>query len=435
MNATRVFIQTYGCRMNACDTEIICTILRNAGITLVHDPENADVAILNCCSVREDGHIAALDKVRKLKQFNRSIKTVLCGCFAKLVDFAFLRYNPDIDAVVTPESYRELPETLSRLEAGEAGFIVNNEIFDDLYQEILPTEYLNIPNRAIILGKGCNQKCAYCIEPYTRGAERYVRLDTVMANLDVLFQRCDGGIVTLVGHMVDRYMCAGVNFATLLREVAKECERHNAWVKYLSSHPMTYSDEVLSAVSEFDNIMRVVHLPVQSGSNDVLRRMRRGYSVEQYLETIERVRAICPDMNIVTDIMVGFCGETDSDFRQSVELIEQFRPGEVNVYAFSMRSNTYAHRAYIDDIAEDIKHERLQIANEVAKRISREYMQNELGVCQKFMSGAMSGTKIREFSNIYNRTYSQRPGTRDCGENQIVDGRLTLENDLFTVDI
>lgn len=435
MNATRVFIQTYGCRMNACDTEIICTILRNAGITLVHDPENADVAILNCCSVREDGHIAALDKVRKLKQFNRSIKTVLCGCFAKLVDFAFLRYNPDIDAVVTPESYRELPETLSRLEAGEAGFIVNNEIFDDLYQEILPTEYLNIPNRAIILGKGCNQKCAYCIEPYTRGAERYVRLDTVMANLDVLFQRCDGGIVTLVGHMVDRYMCAGVNFATLLREVAKECERHNAWVKYLSSHPMTYSDEVLSAVSDCDNIMRVVHLPVQSGSNDVLRRMRRGYSVEQYLETIERVRAICPDMNIVTDIMVGFCGETDSDFRQSVELIEQFRPGEVNVYAFSMRSNTYAHRAYIDDIAEDIKYERLQIANEVAKRISREYMQNELGVCQKFMSGAMSGTKIREFSNIYNRTYSQRPGTRDCGENQIVDGRLTLENDLFTVDI
>lgn len=435
MNATRVFIQTYGCRMNAYDTEIICTILRNAGITLVHDPENADVAILNCCSVREDGHIAALDKVRKLKQFNRSIKTVLCGCFAKLVDFAFLRYNPDIDAVVTPESYRELPETLSRLEAGEAGFIVNNEIFDDLYQEILPTEYLNIPNRAIILGKGCNQKCAYCIEPYTRGAERYVRLDTVMANLDVLFQRCDGGIVTFVGHMVDRYMCAGVNFATLLREVAKECERHNAWVKYLSSHPMTYSDEVLSAVSDCDNIMRVVHLPVQSGSNDVLRRMRRGYSVEQYLETIERVRAICPDMNIVTDIMVGFCGETDSDFRQSVELIEQFRPGEVNVYAFSMRSNTYAHRAYIDDIAEDIKYERLQIANEVAKRISREYMQNELGVCQKFMSGAMSGTKIREFSNIYNRTYSQRPGTRDCGENQIVDGRLTLENDLFTVDI
>ncbi len=435
MNDTRAFILTYGCRMNACDTEIICTILRNAGIKLVHDPKNADVAILNCCSVREDGHIAALDNVRKLKQFNRSIKTILCGCFAKLVDSHFLRSNPNIDAVVTPESYREMPETLSRLEAGDVGFIMNNEFSDDLYQEILPSEYLNIPNRAIILGKGCNQECAYCIEPYTRGAERYVNLDTVMANLDVLFQRCEGGIVTLVGHMVDRYMCAGVNFAMLLREIAKECKHHNAWVKYLSSHPMTYSDEVLSAVSEYDNIMRVVHLPVQSGSNDILRRMRRGYSVEQYLETIERVRAICPDMNIVTDIMVGFCGETDSDFRQSVELIEQFRPGEVNVYAFSMRSNTYAHRSYIDDVAEEIKRERMQIAVDAASRISREYMQGELGISQKFMPGAISGSDRRELTNIYNRTYSQRPGTRVCFENQIVEGRVTLENNLFTVDI
>lgn len=140
-------------------------------------------------------------------------------------------------------------------------------------------------------------------------------------------------------------------------------------------------------------------------------------------------------MNIVTDIMVGFCGETDSDFRQSVELIEQFRPGEVNVYAFSMRSNTYAHRAYVDDVTEDIKRERMQIAFETASRIRREYMQSELGIRQKFMSGAMSETNGRDFTNIYNRTYSQRPGTRDCGENLIVEGRLGLENNLFTVDI
>ena len=404
MNDTRVFIQTYGCRMNACDTEIICSILRKAGFELVHDPEIADVAILNCCSVREDGHIAALDKARKLKQSRRSIKTLLCGCFAKL-------------------------------KAGEAGFIADSNDSDDLYQEIRPSEYLNIPNRAIVLGKGCNQKCAYCIEPFTRGSERYVNPDTVMANLDILFRRHEGGIVTLVGHMVDRYMCDGVNFATLLRTVSRECERHNAWVKYLSSHPMTYSNDVLRAVLECDNIMRVVHLPVQSGSNEVLKRMRRGYTVEQYLGTIERVRAICPDMNIVTDIMVGFCGETDSEFRQSVELIERFRPGEVNVYAFSMRSNTYAHRTYIDDVAEDIKRERMGIAVEVASRISREYKQSNLGVSQRFMTGAALNANGREFTDIYNRTYPQRPGTIECGKNMIVEGRLTLENNQFTVNI
>lgn len=435
MSDTRVFIQTYGCRMNACDTEIICTILRKAGIILVNDSEIADVSILNCCSVKENGHIVALDKAHKLKQSKRSIKTILCGCFAKLADYAFLRNNPDIDAVVTPESYRELPATLIRLKAGDVNFIVNSDNADDLYQEISPSEYLNIPNRAIVLGKGCNQKCAYCIEPYTRGPERYVNLDTVMANLNVLFQRCEGGIVSLVGHMVDRYMCDGVNFATLLREVARECERHNAWVKYLSSHPMTYSDEVLKAVSECDNIMRVVHLPVQSGSNDVLRRMRRGYTVEQYLKKIERVRAICPDMNIVTDIMVGFCGETDYDFRQSIELIEHFRPGEVNVYVFSMRSNTYAHKTYNDDVAEAIKNERMRIAIEVANRISREYMQSNLGKYQRFMTGTMSERGSLELTDIYNRAYPQRHGRTFCHENQIVEGRLILENNLITVDI
>lgn len=435
MNNTRVFIQTYGCRMNACDTEIICTILHKAGLVLVHDSMIADVAILNCCSVRENGHIAALNKARKLKQSNWSIKIVLCGCFAKLADYVFLKNNPDIDVVVTPESYRELPTTLSRLKSGDAGFIVSSDCADDLYQEILPSEYLNIPNRAIVLGKGCNQQCSYCIEPYTRGSERYVSFDTVMANLDMLFQRCNGGIVSLVGHMVDRYMCNGVNFAMLLREVAKECKRHGAWIKYLSSHPMTYSDEVLKVVSECDNIMRVVHLPVQSGSNDVLKRMKRGYTVEQYLKTIERVRAICPEMNIVTDIMVGFCGETDSDFRKSLDLIKQFRPGEVNVYAFSMRSNTFAHKTYNDDIAESIKNERMQIAIEVASQISREYIQSELGKRKQFMSGAMLANGSRELTDIYNRVYPQRHVTTVCHENHIVEGRLILENNLITVDV
>ena len=435
MSKTKVFIQTYGCRMNACDTELICSILRRDGFMLVHNADVADVAILNCCSVREDGHEAALDKARELKRTNPSVKTVLCGCFAKLADHEFLNINPEIDAVVTPESYRELPAALSRIAAGESGFIVNTANSDDLYQNILPSEYHNIPNRAIILGKGCNQRCAYCIEPFTRGSERYVSPDTVMANLDSLFQRHEGGIVTLVGHMIDRYSSNGLNFAGLLGEVAKECKRHNAWVKYLSSHPMTYSDEILAAVSQHDNIMRVVHLPVQSGSDVVLKRMRRGYTVAQFLQTIERVRAICPDMNIVTDIMVGFCGETDSDFRKSVDLILHFRPGEVNVYAFSMRSNTFAHQAYSDDVPEDVKRERMHIAIEAANRIKQEYIDAELGLRQAFMAEAMMGDGNLEFTDIYNRSYPLRIMAADCVENSIVEGCLTRENDLIAVEL
>ena len=189
----------------------------------------------------------------------------------KLLRRDFFEHQNELDAIISPESYRSLPYALERLVKGESKFIVESDTDDDLYSEIRPTLNASTPNRAIVLGKGCNQRCSYCIEPFTRGSERYVSPSTVMSNLKTLFARDYGGIVTLVGHMVDRYHYGDVSFANILDMVAKECGRHGAWVKYLSSHPMTYSKEIVHTVCNNENIMRVVHLPVQSGSNDVLK--------------------------------------------------------------------------------------------------------------------------------------------------------------------
>lgn len=432
MDGGNVYIQTYGCRMNACDSEIICSILQNAGYTMVLNPDNACMVILNCCSVREDGHTTAIYRAHEMKRRNPSVKLVLCGCYAKLLKKDFLEHQDELDAIIAPESYRSLPYALERLKKGESKFIVESGADDDLYSEIRPATNFATPNRAIVLGKGCNQLCSYCIEPFTRGNERYVSPTTIMSNLEILFEREQGGIVSLVGHMIDRYHYGDMSFAQMLDMVAKESLRHGAWVKYLSSHPVTYSEDVVKAVCTNENIMRVVHLPVQSGSNDVLKRMRRGYTVEEYLRVIDSVRALCPNMNIVTDIMVGFCGETDADFRKSIELIEKVCPGDINVYAFSMRSNTYAYKTMTDDVPECVKKERLAEARCIAGDLKRKYLSASIGKRQFYMPGKVCGQNGQEFTDLFNRTYILSVAQRQYQPNVQIEGFITQDNNLIS---
>lgn len=435
MDRGKVYLHTYGCRMNACDSEIICSILQDAGYVMVIHPDDADFVILNCCSVREDGHIAAIRKAHEIKERNHLAKLLLCGCYAKLLRRDFFEHQNELDAIISPESYRSLPYALERLVKGESKFIVESDTDDDLYSEIRPTLNASTPNRAIVLGKGCNQRCSYCIEPFTRGSERYVSPSTVMSNLKTLFARDYGGIVTLVGHMVDRYHYGDVSFANILDMVAKECGRHGAWVKYLSSHPMTYSKEIVHTVCNNENIMRVVHLPVQSGSNDVLKRMCRGYTVEEYMQVVDNVRALCPDINIVTDIMVGFCGETDEDFRKSIKLIEDFRPGDINVYAFSMRSNTRAYLTMTDDVPENVKKERLAEARGVAEKLRHEYHSEAIGKQLSFMPGKTEIQDRQEFTDLFNRTHILSVPQQHYMSNVMIKGVMTKENKLITSEV
>lgn len=437
MSLAKVAIFTYGCRMNACDTELLAALLAAAGCEFPAYEPAADVAILNCCSVREDGHTAALAKAKGLKERSPRMKVIVCGCYAKLLDEGFFPRHPEVDAIVRPEAYRQMAAAVGRLVGGEADFIVEPiPGADDLYPEVRPRPHRTVANRAIVLGKGCNQPCAYCIEPLTRGSERYATPATVLANLDTLFNRHPGGVVTLVGHMVDRYASQGVDFPRMLAMVADRCAAHGAWVKYLSSHPMTYSDATLDVVASHPNVMRTVHLPLQSGSDEVLRRMRRGYTLDQFLRAAERVLSRVPEMNIVTDVMAGFCGETDADFRRTLDAIDLLRPGDVNVYAFSMRPGTYAHAHYADDVPPEAKAERVAAARAAAAPHVRAFANQVIGQRLLLMAGGYCGwlgeTVAQEAVDIANRRYviefgeELSPYDRECiyDEHTLIDARI-----------
>lgn len=367
MNNLKIRIKTYGCRMNVCDSEIIASILAKGGYDNVdeYNGSAADVLILNCCSVREDGHEVALSQVENALQDNQDIKLILCGCYSTLLSNSLFKEIPGISAIVRPRSYNELPDTICRIIHGEKHFVVDNEISNDLYESVDPCILTNLSNRAVVVAKGCNQNCAYCIEPYTRGQERYISPDTILRNVDkMLLRKCDTEI-TLVGHLIDHYHYGDVSFPKLLVLTAKKCEGVGVPLKYISSHPATYSDNILDTVLAHDNILKIVHLPVQSGSDSILQRMHRGYTVSEFKNKIKHIRDRCPEMKIVTDIMVGFCGESNQDFEDSVKLIEDICPSDINIYKFSMRRHTFAFNHYLDDVTETVKQHRYNIMKQL----------------------------------------------------------------------
>jgi len=370
MGRTKVRIKTYGCRMNVCDSEIIASILKGGGYDDVDEFSGGkvDVLILNCCSVREDGHVAAISLLHDVVSANPSTRVILCGCYSTLLDDKLFAEEPHISSIVRPEAYHELPDTITRILRGEARFVVGKHIGNDLYEDIHPVCLSAIPNRAVVVAKGCSQSCAYCIEPFTRGLERYLSPDTILRNVDSMLSRQSEAEITLVGHLIDRYHYGNVDFPALLGMAAERCARSNTTIKYISSHPATYTDAILNTVIAHKNILKIVHLPVQSGSDAVLLRMRRGYTADDFIRKVQHIRKRCPEMKIVTDIMVGFCGETYCDFEASVRLVERLRPYDVNVYKFSMRQHTFAYDHYVDDIDETVKQQRYNIIKSLKGR-------------------------------------------------------------------
>jgi len=360
--------------MNVCDSEIISSIMKSGGFTDVDEfngHEKPDVLILNCCSVREDGHIAAIDMAKRVKDRWKDVYVIICGCYSILLSHSIFEQYPFIDAIVKPKAYRLFPMAIHSLKSGDIHFVKTDDTADDLYEEIRPSE-LSLPNKAVVVAKGCNQNCAYCIEPYTRGNERFISPQTIMENVKEMLVRQESGEVTLVGHLIDRYHYSEVDFPKLLKQVATLCSANGTLVKYISSHPSTYSDKIVETVLEHENVMRVVHLPVQSGSDAVLGRMHRGYSAGEFVRRVESIRRLCPEMKIVTDIMVGFCGETAADFQASVDLLKEVLPADINIYKFSMRSHTFASSYYTDDVTEAVKEERYQAMLELRKTICTE---------------------------------------------------------------
>ncbi len=382
----KTYIETYGCRMNLCDSEVIVSILEANDYQYTPNMEEADVVVLNCCSVREVGHTKIYQRISELKEILKS-EVILClaGCMSTQLKEDLFDIYPRVHIIICPTAYKELPEALARIRNGQARHLYVSGIKpDEVYDSILPTRVLEDKvTAAVTIMKGCDQYCSYCIEPYTRGERTNRSYEGIMSEIAEIRQ--DGyQEITLFGHIVDLWQGekhgVSIGFAQLLDDIAKACPQQR--IKYISSHPLTFSDDIVRVVKQNDNIMRVVHLPVQSGSDKILHRMNRRYTSKQFLQRVEEVRRLIPSLQIITDVMVGFPGEEDEDFLLTLDLLRHLQCANANIFTFSMRSGTMAYKNFEDKVSDEVKKERARITRNLVNQIRAEQLNALIGTTQ-----------------------------------------------------
>ena len=358
----KLYIETYGCQMNVNDTEVIFSILAKHGYERTEKMEEADVIMANTCSVRDNaeqriwGRIDCFNQARKHRP---GVVIGIVGCMAERLKEALLDSHK-VDLVAGPDAYRRLPELLEAVSPGhpQIDVMLSRE---ETYADITPVRLdKNGVSAFISIMRGCNNVCSYCVVPYTRGAERSRDPRTIVMEACDLFSKGYREVV-LLGQNVDSYLwkdeAGQVNFAALLRMVAEVSPELR--VRFSTSNPQDISDEVIYTMSEYDNICKHIHLPVQSGSDVMLEKMRRRYTREWYLARVAKIREVLPGCGLTTDVIAGFCGETEQDHRDTLSLFEEVCFDSAFMFYYSERPGTLAAKKYADDVDIETKTRRL----------------------------------------------------------------------------
>ena len=373
----KVYIETYGCQMNVNDTEVVFSILAKAGYTRTEDIGAADVIMANTCSVRDNAEQRIWGRIDQFNLQRKSRKVVvgILGCMAERLAGGLLE-SGKVDLVAGPDSYRNLPAMLTGAQAGEKQIDVKLSR-EETYADISPVRTdRNGVSAFISIMRGCNNVCSYCVVPFTRGAERSRSASTIVREACDCFEK-GYKEVTLLGQNVDSYNWEGVNFAGLLAMVARISPKLR--VRFSTSNPQDISDEVLLTMAEHPNICRHIHLPVQSGSNRILEKMRRRYSREWYLDRVAKIREILPGCGLTTDVIAGFCSETEDDHRDTLSLFEQVGFDTAFMFYYSERPGTLAARKYPDDVDLPTKTRRLNEIIDLQCRKSLESYRADIG--------------------------------------------------------
>jgi len=372
----KFFIESYGCAMNFSDSEIVASILINNGLSITTDITNADVIFVNTCAIRENAEQRVRTRLadfKKLKKKNPGLMVGVLGCMAERLKSKLLEEEKLVDLVVGPDAYRDLPSLIEQVEAGDKAVNVLLSK-DETYADITPVRLAGNGISAFIsITRGCDNMCSFCVVPFTRGRERSREPETIVEEARQLFR--DGyREVTLLGQNVDSYHWTGgglkkeslsteelmhaVTFAQLLEMVAQVSPLLR--VRFSTSNPRDMTDDVLHTIARNDNICNYIHLPVQSGNNRMLELMNRGYTREWYMKRIETIRNIIPDCGLSTDIIAGFCSETEEEHKETLSLMEWVGYDFGYLFKYSERPKTLAERKYKDDIPEEVKSRRLQ---------------------------------------------------------------------------
>ena len=381
----KFYIESYGCQMNFSDSEIIASILQGEGFGATRNVEEADLIFLNTCSIREKAEQTVrkrLTEFRKIKKRNPSLLIGMLGCMAERLKTTLLEEEKLVDIVVGPDAYRTLPVLIT--EAGEGQKGVNVLLSrEETYADISPVRLNSNGITAFVsIMRGCNNMCSFCVVPFTRGRERSRDAFSIIAECRELVE-AGYHEVTLLGQNVDSYYWRNpettkdVTFAELLDMVASVHPRLR--VRFSTSHPKDITDEVLYTMARYDNICKYIHLPVQSGSNRILQLMNRTYTREWYLARVRKINEILPGCGISSDLITGFCTETEEDHQQTLALMEESRYDFSYMFMYSERPGTLAAKRYSDDVPADVKGRRLQEIVNLQNRLSFESNKRDLG--------------------------------------------------------
>lgn len=410
-NGRKLYMETYGCQMNVADSEVVASVMKEGGYGLTSDPMEADVVLLNTCAIREN----AEQKVRqrlgvfraKKRKDNPHLMIGVLGCMAERLRHKLLEEEKLVDLVVGPDAYRDLPRLIGERDlSGQAAVnvLLSRE---ETYADIAPIRYdSNGVSAFVSIMRGCNNMCSFCVVPFTRGRERSRPVTSILAECSDLLER-GYREVTVLGQNVNSYRFEqdgnAVSFAELLYRISLLSPELR--IRYSTSHPKDCSDELLHIHKERHNVCNYIHLPVQHGNTEMLRRMRRTYTREQYLELAQRAYDLVPGMSLSTDIIAGFCGETEEEHRDTLSLMEIMRYDQAYMFMYSERPGTFAARKFTDDVPEAVKKHRLNEIITLQTKISAENNQREIGSLHTVL---VEGTSKRRADQLNGRTDSNK---------------------------
>lgn len=414
-----LFIETYGCQMNVADSEVVASVMKMAGYEPCESIDEADAVFLNTCSVRDNAEqkiIHRLEALNAMRRKGRKLIIGVLGCMAERVKEGLLNEH-GADLVAGPDAYLSLPDLIAQAEVGNKAIDIELST-TETYRDIVPERYCGSRISGFVsIMRGCNNFCHYCIVPYTRGRERSRDIESILTEARDLESR-NYKEITLLGQNVNSYCWkredgTEIRFPELLRTVARAVP--NLRIRFSTSHPKDMSDETLHVIAEEPNVCRHIHLPVQSGSDRILKLMNRKYTREWYLDRVAAIRRIIPDCGLSTDIFAGYCSETEEDHQQSLSLMRECGYDSAFMFKYSERPGTFASRHFPDDVPEETKIRRLEELIALQNELSAESNHRCIGKEYEIL---VEGVSKRSKEQLFGRTEQNKVVVFDRGNHR-----------------
>ena len=403
LNDKKLFIETYGCQMNVADTEVVASIMQMDGFELTDRITEADAIFVNTCSIRDNAEQKVVQRLKyfqSLRKKNKKLVVGVIGCMAERVKDDLIE-NHGVNIVVGPDAYLDIPNLMGQVEQGEKAINVDLSK-TETYRDVLPSRISNPISGFISIMRGCNNFCSYCIVPYTRGRERSRDVDSILNELEDLKAK-NFKEATLLGQNVNSYRFEKdgkvIEFPDLLRIVAEAAP--DIRFRFTTSHPKDMSDSTLEVIAQYPNLCRFIHLPVQSGSDKILKSMNRKYTRQWYMDRIAAIRRILPDASIGTDVFCGFHGETEDDHAETLSLMREVGFDMAFMFKYSERPGTHAAKHLPDNVSEEVKIRRLNEIIALQNELSNESNKRDIG-CE--FDVLVEGFSKRSKEQLFGRT-------------------------------